>query len=204
VSTTNPSSPSQGGGGAKYAIFGLLLLLVGGGAIYMLTRNTGSTQPPPPPPRRAEVDAGETQIHPSVGVEISLPDELPDSGIVEAPYDAGPNTGPRIRYVYRYVNQCPGSVDTNRVRAVIQTNYGGLRECYNRQLRTNPALQGRVTAMITINTNGTVGQISTGGSLTRDRVFKSCFEANISRMRFPVPRGGCADFEQAFNFSPGS
>jgi hypothetical protein len=145
-------------------------------------------------------DAGPPErIGPTVGAEIQLPLEEPDAGAPQAA-DAG---RPRIRYVTRYVDACPGTVDGPRVTAVVQANYGGLRECYNRQLRTNPSLQGNITAEWVINSNGSVGDIATSGPVARDRAFKTCFENSLRRLRFPAPRGGCAMFRQSFTFRPG-
>jgi hypothetical protein len=189
VSTSLPPPKSSGGGNAKYAVVGLLLLIGASVAIYfgrtVLVHDAG-----PPAP-----------IGPTVGVQIQLPLEEPDAGQPAAAPDAG---GRHIRYVYRYVSACPGSVDGSRVSAVVRQNYGGLRECYNRELRSNPQLRGNVTAEWTIQPSGNVGQVVTSGAVTHDHTFKSCFESALSRLRFPPPHGGCATFQQSFTFTPGS
>lgn len=200
MSTSIPP-PRSSGGNMKYAIIGILLLLGAGLAIYFGTR-----RPPSPvattQPTTTEQDAGPPEhIGPTIGAEIHLPEEPEDAGAQEQPTDAG---RPRIRYVTRYIAACPGQVDADRVAAIVRQNYGGLRECYNRQLRTNPTLQGNVTAEWVINPNGTVGEISTTGPVARDRNFKACFEESLRRLRFPAPRGGCAMFQQRFVFTPGS
>jgi hypothetical protein len=199
--STPPPAP-QGGGNAKFAIIGILLLLGGGAAIFFLTRKPTATETPHPTPPVATVhDAGPPEpTGPQIGAQFELPQEEPDAGQPEAS-DAGQNR-PHIRYVTRYVAACPGTVDGPRVTAVVRQNYGGLRECYNRQLRSNPALRGNVTAEWVIQPNGSVGQISTSGAVARDRTFKSCFETSLSRLRFPAPHGGCAMFQQSFSFTP--
>jgi hypothetical protein len=198
--STPPSAP-QGGGNAKFAIIGIVLLLGGAVAIFLLTRKPTTTETPRPPPVAEVHDAGPPEpTGPTIGAQIELPPEEPDAGQPETT-DAGQNR-PHIRYVTRYVAACPGTVDGPRVTAVVRQNYGGLRECYNRQLRSNPSLRGNVTAEWVIQPNGTVGQISTAGAVTHDRTFKTCFETSLSHLRFPAPRGGCAMFQQSFNFTP--
>ena len=201
MSNSTPPPAQQGGGNAKYAVLGLLLLVFAGTALFFAFKKpSGSGSQPEPTRPVAVVDAGVQQpVGPQVGAQIELPPEEPDAGPQEASGDAG---RPHVRYVYRYVSACPGSVDGPRVSTVVRQNYGGLRECYNRQLRSNPNLRGNVTAEWVIQPNGSVGQINTSGAVARDRTFKTCFEGSLSRMRFPTPRGGCAVFQQSFNFTP--
>ncbi len=204
MTMTNPPPQPQGGGGnAKFAIIGLIMLLgAGAGIFFILRKPPPPSATPHPTPTTTVHDAGPTEpIGPTIGAQIQLPLEEPDAGQVQEAPDAG-RAAPHVRYVYRYVSACPGTVDGPRVAAVVRQNYGGLRECYNRQLRSNPQLRGAMTAEWVIQPNGNVGQISTAGAVTRDRVFKGCFESSLSHMRFPQPRGGCAVFQQSFNFTP--
>jgi hypothetical protein len=202
VSTSIPP-PAPGGGNTKYAIIGILLLLGAGVAIFFGTRGPAEAPPQaqlPPSPAPVEDAAAPQPTGPTVGAEIGLDLDEPDAAVEEPAPDA---SRPRIRYVTRYVAACPGTVDGPGVTAVVRANYGGLRECYNRQLRMNPSLQGNVTAVWVINTNGSVGDISTSGAVARDRNFKTCFEGALRRIRFPAPRGGCAMFQQSFTFTSG-
>src|SRR5262249_40196446 len=153
---------------AKYAIIGLLLLLTAGIAIFLgrgrgggggpdQTPTNPTTNTPTPGP-----DASVSPIGPPVGATIDFNLDAPDAG----PAASAPVVGPRPpnrQTVVRPHYSCPGEVDSPRVTAVVQANYGALRECYNRQLRSNPTLQGSVTAEWIINTNGSTGQISTSG-----------------------------------------
>lgn len=202
MSTSIPPPP-KGGASGKYAIIGLLLLLGAIVVIYFATRP--SAQPPQhsdtsrPP---AQPDAAVQPVLPRVGATIVIPESEPDAGVEAEAQTAAGDAGRRIRYVTRYVSECPGTVDMARVQAVVRQNYGGVRECYTRQLRSNPTLQGRATARLVINTNGSVGDVGSSGVVNRDRAFKSCFENALGRMRFPAPQRGCAIVEVPFNFSP--
>lgn len=195
---SEPVGAPGGGGSTKYAIIGVLLLLGGGGAIYALTRTPDA--PPPRPPVTA-VDAGTPQLPiaaPQVGDQIELPPEAPDAG---PPQVAQADAGVRIRYVTRYVAACPGTVDIAQVQRVAQMNYGSLRACYERELRSNNALRGALTAQLKINTSGHVEDVQVSTPM-RSRALIECVKTSLRRLRVPPSRGGCALAQVRFNFSP--
>jgi hypothetical protein len=186
--------PTSGGGNGKYAAIGLLLLLGGGVGIYTLTRPAPTPQAPPAPVVR---DAGPPIVtNSSVGAVIELPPEVPDAG---PPPDV--STAPRIRYVTRYVDACPGSVDIAGVQRTAQNNYGALRACYERELRANPSLRGALTAQLRVNSTGHLDgvRVATGMSSTS---LVNCVKSALLRLTYPASRGGCANAEVRFNFTP--
>ncbi len=191
----NHEAPRSEGGNAKYAVIGLLLLLGGGGGIWMMTR------PPPPPPTRPPpvVDAGPPPpTSPMVAAPIELPPEEPDAG-PPVPTDAGP---PRIRYVTRYVDACPGQLtDPAGVTRTAQANYGALRACYERELRVNPQLRGPLTAELKVGTSGRIEDVRVATAMN-SRALVECVKASLRRLTVPPSRGGCAIAQVRFNFAP--
>lgn len=187
--------PSSGGGNTKYAIIGLLLLLFGGGGIWMLTR---TPDPVAPPPRRVEapVDAG-PPVAPTIAAPLELPPEEPDAG---PPPDVQ-QAAPHIRYVTRVVGGCTGTIDIARVNATAQANYGGLRACYEHELRANPGLRGPLAARMMINTSGHADDVGVNTPMS-SRPLVACVKRTLQRVAFPPSRGGCAIAEVRFNFSP--
>lgn len=190
-----PPPPVSGGGNTKYAIIGALLLLVGGGGIYLMTRKPDT----PPAPRRETaaplVDAGHT-ITPSLVPQIELPPEEPDAG---PPVDAGR----RIRYVYRTIGECNGTIDAGRVAATARAHFGGLRACYEHELRANNSLRGGMTALIKINTSGRADDVGFDRvSIPMNATFRNCVKRTLRGLAYPAPRGGCAIVAVPFNFSP--
>lgn len=195
MSTSIPPPVKNDSGNTKYIVLGLLFVAVGSFGVYK------AIQPPAPvqtPPRvNASVDSGvqpQQSLTPNVAANIDLSEE-PD---VPTPVEDA--TAPRVRYVVRYVDQCPGTIDGARVDGILAASQSGFRECYNRELRTNPTLRGGATVRFVINPSGGVGDIQTGG-IVRSGQFKACFETVLRRLRFPAPRGGCAVKETRFNFS---
>lgn len=195
---SEPVGAPKGDGTTKYAIIGLLLLIGGGGAIYTLTRTPDT--PPPPRTAVAAIDAGATApiAAPQVGNQIELPVEEPDAGPAQ---DVLANAAPRIRYVTRYVAACPGTVDIAQVQRVAQMNYGSLRACYERELRSNNSLRGPLTAQLKINTSGRVEDVEVSTPM-RSRPLIDCVKTAMRRLRVPASRGGCALAQVRFNFSP--
>lgn len=95
-----------------------------------------------------------------------------------------------------------GELDAGRVAAVIRSQIGGIRSCYERALRNNPTLAGRLDVRFTIGTAGRVTSISSSG-LNQAPDVGSCVTARIRGLVFPPPTGGAVDFSFPFNFTPG-
>jgi hypothetical protein len=194
--TTSIPPPIKSSGNTKYIVIGAVMVVGGVGAAMLALNSSPTPAPAPVPTPTVAQDAAPPRVTPTVAAEIDLGEE-PDAAVEAPPQDA---SGPHVRYVVRYVNQCPGTIDIPRVDAVLAASQGGFRECYNRELRTNQNLRGGATVRFMINTNGSVGDISTGG-IVRSGPFKACFETVLRRLRFPTPRGGCVIKETRFNFT---
>lgn len=130
--------------------------------------------------------------------ELVIPDPEPDAG----PQDAGQ---PRKRVVYRYVRgnwDCSGSIPAAEAQRVIAENRRQVRNCYERQLKTNHSLQGSVSLNLKIGRDGRVAGTQVGGSLRDPAVF-SCVRNLAQQWRFPAPTGGsCAVLAAPFSFTP--
>jgi TonB family protein len=79
---------------------------------------------------------------------------------------------------------------------------GGIRSCYERALRNNPTLSGRLEVRFTIGTSGRVTSASSSGLSAAPEV-GSCVVSRVRGLVFPTPEGGSVDFSFPFNFSPG-
>ena len=82
-----------------------------------------------------------------------------------------------------------------RVRAV--------QNCYERELRVNPTLQGRVSVHFTILPTGNVTSARAQSNSTGSPAVASCVVNTVRRLRFnPAPVGGNAMFTCPFDFAP--
>lgn len=95
-----------------------------------------------------------------------------------------------------------GEIDANRVASIIRGQIGGIRSCYERALRNNPTLSGRLDVRFTIGTSGRVTSASSSGLAAAPEV-GTCVVQRIRGLVFPTPSGGSVDFSFPFTFTPG-
>jgi hypothetical protein len=110
--------------------------------------------------------------------------------------------GPRTQLVTRpeepETDTCDG--DAGAVARSLRNNLGGLRSCYERASRMNPALEGRVTLRFTVGTNGRAISSTASGM---DEI-NECLATSVRRIVFPVPACGVAEYSFPITFSHGS
>lgn len=95
-----------------------------------------------------------------------------------------------------------GTLDASHVASVLRQQLGGIRSCYERALRNNPTLSGRLDLRFTIGTSGRVTSASTSGLGSAPEV-GSCVVGRVRGLVFRAPEGGSVDFSFPFNFAPG-
>lgn len=94
-----------------------------------------------------------------------------------------------------------GELQAADVRRVVNQALGGIKRCYERQLRNTPTLRGRIGVTFTVTGAGTVSGAHTTDSF--DPTVGSCVVGVVSRLRFPEPEGGSVTFAFPFVFEPG-
>ena len=97
-----------------------------------------------------------------------------------------------------------GIVDRNAVSAVINRRRGALVSCYERELKKNPNLKGKITVRFTIGTAGRVTSSSVANSTLSSAAVGSCVASRIRGWRFPKPEGGSVSVSKSFVFAPGN
>ena len=194
MSDTTPPPPITGGG-AKYGLVGILLILLAIG-VYCGTQ----PDPEPEPAPVIETPTRPTQFEP----EIEIPDEVEDAG----PEDTGPeDTGeeeaaPTMTTTRRVPRECEGNLDVSALQQVVARQRPQVRACYERALKQNNILQGTVNVRMIIGSDGSVDQVSVGGSLRDNEVF-GCVRRLARNWTFPRPTGGaCAQVNAPFTLTP--
>ena len=98
-----------------------------------------------------------------------------------------------------------GEFDSKLVVAEVRKRLGAIKACYERELRRNPTLQGKVTVQFTIEQSGTVSKASAQENTTKDQAVAACVVDAVKRFRFnPGPEGGSVVFAYPFVFAPQS
>jgi TonB family protein len=96
-----------------------------------------------------------------------------------------------------------GEFDSALVVKMIKTRIGAIRACYERELRKNPTLAGKVTIEFTIEVRGNVSGVKVADNTTGEKAVGDCVANAISNFRFnPGPEGGSVSFSYPFVFAP--
>lgn len=187
----------QPGGGAKYAIVGVALFAIAG-LVWCATKDDGDTAGPAV---QTEVDAGLTERSTAlVDSDLDIPELEPDAG---PPPDSGQvATKVRPPREVRSWDSCTGDIEQTAARRVMAEHNAQIRNCYERQLKQNPSLEGTMSLTLRVGADGRVDGTQVGGTL-RDRDVFACVRTVASHMRFPPPGGrDCAVVQVPFSFSP--
>jgi hypothetical protein len=191
VSTT-PPPPKTGGSGGFIAAAIVMLLLMGGLIYWKLrgsdepkqatppttpptaTQATLEEPPPPPPPPVLEEDAG----------------AKPQKAVVKSKGGGGGGCG----------GECSGP--SPQLQASLRGKAGQARGCYERALRQNNLLQGRMVVGVRIGSQGQVCNASIVQNALGDPGVASCVVQMFRAGTFPAPQGGCAEANVPLNFIP--
>ena len=94
-----------------------------------------------------------------------------------------------------------GVLSPAEVAKVVNRRLGAIKGCYERALRKNPNLEGKITIRFTIAGSGKVSTArATTNELTPD--VSNCIVGAFKRFRFPQPDGGSLTVEYPFLFTP--
>jgi TonB family protein len=96
-----------------------------------------------------------------------------------------------------------GDFDAALVVAMIKKRIGAIRACYEKELKRNPTLAGKVTIEFTIQPQGNVTGVKVAQNTTGDDNVGTCVKNAVGGFRFsPGPEGGSVSFSYPFVFAP--
>jgi outer membrane biosynthesis protein TonB len=93
-----------------------------------------------------------------------------------------------------------GELVPNMVAKEVRSRLGAIKACYERALKRNPTLSGKVVIHWTITQAGTVSGVDVEQDTLGDAEVASCIKALVARWRFPAPSGGSVDVSFPFVF----
>ncbi len=187
-----PPPPTHSGGRAFIGVIIVMLLMMGG----LLYWKFGKKDAPPPP----------APIPSQTAAALPTFDEAPPP-----PPPAEPDAGKKEAPTKRHVVSSGGNGGCNAVcsgdapaalRGALSGAAGSVRGCYERALRQNQMLQGRLVVAVKIGPHGQ----SCGASISTDTLgdpsVASCVLQKFRGGSFPPPIGGCADLQVPISFMP--
>lgn len=83
----------------------------------------------------------------------------------------------------------------------VKAKAGAVKACYEKALKRNPNLSGKVVVHWTITAAGTVSGVDIETDTVGDSEVTGCIKSMISRWRFPAPANGAVDVSFPFVFS---
>lgn len=127
-----------------------------------------------------------------LGGRVGGPDEVATGGTVNEKVPKAVVTPNRA--------EIDGTMNTDAVARTIRLGMPAIRTCYQRALKRNPKLTGKVTVRLNINTMGAVTRVTIDSDTVGDPQVTSCIQSYASRWRFPPPEGGAAEVAVPFVF----
>ncbi|MBI5533049.1 MAG: AgmX/PglI C-terminal domain-containing protein [Deltaproteobacteria bacterium] len=97
-----------------------------------------------------------------------------------------------------------GRLPPEAIQRVVRASFGRFRFCYEKGLRANPSLAGRVSVRFVIARDGSVAAVGDAGSDLRDREVVQCVERAFYGLSFPQPEGGIVTVIYPIVLSPTS
>ncbi len=143
--------------------------------------------PPPPPKRRLTID--EVMKMPA----LLTPEEKAQRGKRSF-------SGPILRFGEVIVS---GRLPPEVISRIVRQRFGNFRLCYERGLRDNPNLQGRIGVRFVIGRDGATSNTGNGGSDMPDARVVRCVVSQFQTLEFPPPSAGIATVVMPIIFSPG-
>jgi hypothetical protein len=109
-------------------------------------------------------------------------------------------SSPKIRMGATTVS---GRLPKEVIQRIVRQNFGRFRLCYEQGLGANPNLEGRVSVRFVINRDGSVSNVSNGGSSIPDSSVVNCVVRAFYGLSFPKPEGGIVTVVYPIMFAPG-
>lgn len=94
-----------------------------------------------------------------------------------------------------------GKLDSGKLMTMIRRRSGQFKYCYERELKSNPSLQGKLKLRVTIALNGRVSGTETEENSLNAQV-ERCIIGILKRWSFPKPEGEAATVVIPFFFAP--
>jgi hypothetical protein len=122
---------------------------------------------------------------------------------------AGTGLGPKKDVVVAHVETMGGpevessAIDRNMVNRIVRSHLRSVQACYEKELKRNPTLRGKVVVRFTIGTTGRVTAAEVEENSLSPEV-ADCIRTNIKFLTFPVKLEEEVSVSFPFVFSPSS
>jgi TonB family protein len=98
------------------------------------------------------------------------------------------------------IEDLDGELDASKIARVIRRKQRAVQDCYERELKRDPDVAGKIEIEITIGESGRVESAEVISNSTGSPAIGTCAVSRIKRWRFPKPDGGSVTFMAPFTF----
>lgn len=96
-----------------------------------------------------------------------------------------------------------GKLPPETIRDVVRGTFGGLRDCYENALASDPAMAGDISVKFMIHEDGSVSGAQSESSTIGDAAMVDCVVDHFAGIQYPASSGGDATVIYPVMFSPG-
>lgn len=96
-----------------------------------------------------------------------------------------------------------GILDQAKVTKTVRGRMGALRNCYEKALKKNPTLEGKIAVKFTIGTSGRVTAATASSDTLGDPTVTACVVGKFKTFSFDKPEGGSVQYVYPIVFKPG-
>ncbi len=190
VDSLMPKKSKSSGGG--FVIAAIIMLLIMGGLIYWKMRQNAEPPVAPVPPSASV----ETPARPELEVPAPPPPPLEE-------LDAGKETKAAPTTKKAAPTGCDGNcngTENPQLRSALASRGAQAKGCYERVLRNNAGVEGRLLVNVTIGTQGQVCSVHVTDQGLGDAAVANCVQRMFQSATFPAPSGGCVYAAVPLNF----
>lgn len=191
--TSMPPPPKHGGGGAFIGAV-ILMLLAMGGLLYWKFGGKDTARPAPsafatvaPPPQFDEAPPPPPPIEPDAGKKDDAPAKK--RLVASAPGAGG------------CAAVCKGDAPAG-LRSELGGAASSVRGCYERALRQNAMLQGKLVVSVKVGPQGSTCSAALTSDTLGDPGVSTCVLQQFRTRKFSAPVGGCVDVNVPISFMP--
>jgi hypothetical protein len=95
-----------------------------------------------------------------------------------------------------------GEVDKKLIEAVVEKNHLQLQVCFERALKRDRSIQGKMEWQWVLTTRGEIVDLNLVSSTIRSPQMTNCVKEKILSWRFPKPKKGSIEITYPFFFTP--
>lgn len=116
----------------------------------------------------------------------------------------GQKKAAKVAAVKTEAPEVDGSLDSAQIASVVRRRIKSLQDCYERELKRDGSLSGKIEVEFTIGESGRVDEARVSNNEMGSKAVGSCLVSRVRRWKFPTPDGGSVTVNFPFIFTPSS